>query len=102
MDTDLKPLPVIFCLSRHRVRPGMPGRISEGKGFMFRSAASFNQDRSDVQARWQRCKRLPPLRVGEAEALTAAFLASRNVTFCPVRYAAAVEQRTQLARRERI
>lgn len=69
---------------------------------MFRSAASFNQDRSDIQARWQRCKRLPPLKVGEAEALTASFLASRNVTFCPVRYAAAIEQRTQLARRERI
>jgi hypothetical protein len=33
------------------------------------------------------------LRDGEAENLIAAFLAARNITICPTRYAAPVEQR---------
>ncbi|MGA8192788.1 MAG: hypothetical protein WB902_05395 [Acetobacteraceae bacterium] len=40
-----------------------------------------------------RCKQLPPMQVGEAERLVAAFLATNAVTACPKRYAAPVEQR---------
>jgi hypothetical protein len=45
-----------------------------------------------------RCKSLPPMQAGEAERLTAGFLATRDVTVCPARYAAPIEQRVQLAR----
>jgi hypothetical protein len=45
-----------------------------------------------------RCKSLPPLQPGEAERLLAGFLATRDVTVCPTRYAAPVEQRSHLAR----
>jgi hypothetical protein len=48
---------------------------------------------------WQRCKQLPPLRRGEAEALMAAFLANHGVTACPARFAEAVEYPPQLVRR---
>jgi hypothetical protein len=34
----------------------------------------------------QRCRRLPPLRLGEAEQLVAKFLADRPVTQCPTVY----------------
>jgi hypothetical protein len=64
--------------------------------------SQFNKTPPCIRQRWQRCKQLPPLRVGEAEELVAAFLASRSVTTCPVRYATAVEQRAQHSRRERI
>ena len=40
-----------------------------------------------------RCKKLPPMRSGEAERLVADFLATRDITACPPRYAAPVEQR---------
>jgi hypothetical protein len=43
-----------------------------------------------------RCKQLPAMRAGEAERLVAAFLATNSVTACPVRYAAPVEQRSQI------
>jgi hypothetical protein len=45
-----------------------------------------------------RCKTLPPIQAGEAERLVADFLATRDITACPVRYAAPVEQRLQPAR----
>jgi hypothetical protein len=45
-----------------------------------------------------RCKSLPPLQPGEAERLMAGFLATRDVTACPTRYAAPIEQRSHLAR----
>jgi hypothetical protein len=51
---------------------------------------------------WQRCKQLPPLRPGEAEALMAAFLANRGVTACPARFVEAVEYPPQLVRRTSI
>jgi len=40
----------------------------------------------------QRCKSLPPMQVGEAKNLVAAFLASKSITLCPTRYAAPTEQ----------
>lgn len=43
-----------------------------------------------------RCKHLPPMQAGEAERLVAAFLATNNVTACPIRYAAPVEHRPLL------
>jgi hypothetical protein len=46
----------------------------------------------------RRCKSLPPVQPGEAERLMANFLATRSVTACPTRYAAPIEQRSQLAR----
>jgi hypothetical protein len=59
---------------------------------MPRPASPFaNAFRPQFSEHWQRCKQLPPLRPGEAEALTAAFLANRGVTTCPARYAEAVE-----------
>ena len=44
-----------------------------------------------------RCKSLPPIQDGEAERLVAGFLATREVTFCPARYAAPVAHRLQPA-----
>jgi hypothetical protein len=43
-----------------------------------------------------RCMSLRPLQPGEAERLLAGFLAIRDVTACPTRYAAPVEQRSNL------
>jgi hypothetical protein len=63
----------------------------------------FQWDFSDesatkVRAHRRRCKNLPPIQAGEAERLVAAFLATRDVTACPTRYAAPIEQRSQLTR----
>jgi len=46
-----------------------------------------------------RCKSLPPIQNGEAELLVAGFLATRDITICPARYAAPVEQRLHSVRR---
>jgi hypothetical protein len=46
-----------------------------------------------------RCKSLPPIQDGEAERLVAGFLAVSDITICPARYAAPVEQRLHSARR---
>jgi hypothetical protein len=53
---------------------------------------------SNARAHRMRCKSLPPMQPGEAERLMAGFLATRNVTACPTRYAAPIEQRSHLAR----
>jgi hypothetical protein len=50
---------------------------------------------SPTNAHRLRCRRLPPVRAGEAERLVAEFLADRSITICPTRYAAPVEQRHQ-------
>jgi hypothetical protein len=63
---------------------------------------SFGQFEPRFSPHWQRCKQLPPLRPGEAEALTAAFLADRGITACPPRYVEAVEQRPQFVALRRI
>lgn len=39
----------------------------------------------------ERCRALPAMRPGEAEQLTAAFIAARGVTQCPPAYVAAVQ-----------
>ena len=49
-------------------------------------------------AHWRRCTSPPPIRPGEADRLTAEFLATRGATVCPTRYAAPIEQRPQLPR----
>jgi hypothetical protein len=54
---------------------------------------------SKAHAHRLRCRSLPPIQVGEAERLVATFLASRDITTCPARYVAPVEQRLQPARR---
>ena len=46
-----------------------------------------------------RCKSLPPIQDGEAERLVAGYLAVSDITICPARYAAPVEQRLQPVRR---
>jgi hypothetical protein len=46
-----------------------------------------------------RCRTLPPMMAGEAERLVADFLATRDITACPPRYAAPVEQRLQPSQR---
>jgi hypothetical protein len=53
----------------------------------------------DAHAHRQRCKALPPVQPGEAERLTAEFLANRGVTSCPTRYAAPIEQVPQFLRK---
>jgi hypothetical protein len=53
---------------------------------------------SKAHAHRLRCKNLPPMQPGEAERLLAGFLATRNVTACPTRYAAPIEQRPHLTR----
>jgi hypothetical protein len=45
-----------------------------------------------------RCRRLPPIQSGEVERLVADFLATRDITSCPPRFAAPVEERIQSAR----
>ena len=62
---------------------------------MYWGTSPFDKTSPHIRQRWQRCKKLPPLQVGEAEELVAAFLAGHSLTTCPVRYATAVEQRTQ-------
>jgi hypothetical protein len=53
---------------------------------------TFVTESEEAQAHRRRCKALAPLQPGEEERLMAAFLADRNITQCPVRYAAPVEQ----------
>lgn len=52
----------------------------------------------EASARWRRCKTLAPVRPGDTERLMADFIATRGITLCPARYAAPVEQRTQIMR----
>jgi hypothetical protein len=59
---------------------------------------SFAAVAAKSQAHRMRCKNLPPMQPGEAERLMAGFLATRDVTACPARYAAPVEQQSHLAR----
>ena len=60
--------------------------------------ASFAAVASKARAHRLRCKSLPPMQPGEAERLMAGFLATRDVTACPARYAAPVEQQSHLVR----
>jgi hypothetical protein len=62
------------------------------------STRSFGVLAPEAQAYRRRCKSLPPIRLDEAERLMADFLATRGATSCPTRYAAPIEQRSQLAR----
>ena len=59
---------------------------------------SFAGRTPEGMAHRRRCKSLPPVQPGEAERLMADFLATRGVTACPTRYAAPIEQRSQLSR----
>jgi hypothetical protein len=43
-------------------------------------------------AHMERCRALPTMRPGEAERLTAAFIAARGITRCPPAYVVAVQQ----------
>ena len=54
--------------------------------------------RPATAAQLQRCNDLPPMQPGEADRLIACFLAAKNATVCPTRYAAPVEQRPRLLR----
>ena len=61
-------------------------------------ATSFAAVAAKARAHRLRCKSLPPMQPGEAERLLAGYLATRDVTACPTRYAAPVEQRSYFAR----
>lgn len=52
----------------------------------------------ETQARWGRCKALPPMRRGETERLVADFMTAKSITVCPPRYAAPIEQWSQIMR----
>jgi hypothetical protein len=52
----------------------------------------------DRRAHSMRYRSLPPIPADEVERLVAAFLAARTITVCPTRYAAPIEQRSQLTR----
>jgi hypothetical protein len=62
------------------------------------SNRSFGVLAPEAQAHRRRCMGLPPVQPGEAKRLVADFLATRDVTACPTRYAAPIEQRSQLSR----
>ncbi len=66
---------------------------------MQAKSSSFGGLATKAHAHRLRCKHLPPMQAGEAERLVAAFLATKTVTACPVRYAAPVEQRPLLVGR---
>jgi hypothetical protein len=51
---------------------------------------------AQVHRRW--CKSLPQVQPGVAERLIADFVATKGVTTCPTRYAAPIEQLSQLVR----
>jgi hypothetical protein len=55
----------------------------------------------DALARRRRCRSLPPIQHGEAERLIANFLATKDVTVCPIRYLLPIEPQSQLARNGR-
>jgi hypothetical protein len=65
---------------------------------MQNNPSFFSARSPEAQAHWLRCKSLPPIQPGEAERLLAGFFATRGVTACPTRYAAPIEQRSNLAR----
>jgi hypothetical protein len=54
---------------------------------------------AEALAHRRRCRGLPKVQPGEAERLIADFVATKGVTACPTRYAAPIEQQSQLARR---
>ena len=66
---------------------------------MQEKSNSFGALATKASAHRVRCRRLPPMQAGEAERLVAAFLATKSVTPCPIRYAAPVEHRPQLVTR---
>lgn len=51
-----------------------------------------------IRAHRLRCQSLPPMQAEETARLVADFLATREITSCPTRYAAPVEQRLQPVR----
>ena len=53
---------------------------------------------ADALAHRQRCRSLPPIQHGEAERLIANFLATKDVTACPIRYLLPIEPQSPLAR----
>ena len=61
--------------------------------------ASFAAVAAKSHAHRLRCKNLLKMQTGEAERLLAGFLATRDVTACPTRYAAPVEQQSHSSRR---
>jgi hypothetical protein len=63
---------------------------------MFEEPTTFNAAAERVRAHRRRCRALPPLQPGEHERLVAAFLAVRNITQCPVRYAVPLQHGPQL------
>jgi hypothetical protein len=67
---------------------------------MQHKSSFFGAPTAKAYAHRLRCKSLPAMQPGEAERLRAGFLATRSVTTCPTRYAAAVEQRSHLSRSE--
>jgi hypothetical protein len=66
---------------------------------MHEKTSFFGALPTNAHAHRLRCRSLPPLQAGEAERLLAGFLATKDITVCPVRYAAPVEQRLQSTRR---
>jgi hypothetical protein len=53
---------------------------------------------AEAQAHRRRSKSLPKVQPGEAERLIADFVAAKGITTCPTRYAAPIEQLSQLVR----
>jgi hypothetical protein len=53
---------------------------------------------AEAQAHRRRCKSLPKVQPGEAARLIADLVATKGVTTCPTRYAAPIEQLSQLVR----
>jgi hypothetical protein len=65
---------------------------------MRENSGSIAVQATEVATHRQRCRELPPLQAGEAERLTAAFLANNSITVCPTRYAAPIESISRYSR----
>jgi hypothetical protein len=82
---------VIFCScpSRKREHPAVSPffwtRDMQGR-------SKYSETQARIHAHRLRCKSLAPMQVGESARLVADFLATREVTSCPTRYAMPVEQ----------
>jgi hypothetical protein len=64
----------------------------------MQGTSRYSETQARIHAHRLRCKSLPPMQAGESARLVADFLATREITSCPTRYAAPVEQWLQPAR----
>jgi hypothetical protein len=62
--------------------------MSGGGGLFVLPVSMPSEEKRRIVEHCKRCRDLPPLQKGEAERLVAEYLATRDVTVCPVAYVA--------------